>query len=103
MKKVKLIVEIDEEDYNFFEDRHIEYDLKLIHKQSAEDIQGTLALLRIIDNIKNAKPLQAELEEEFKRIKADVYDLTPFELIHKARILNILDNHISELKGENDE
>ena len=60
---------------------------------------GIIHTKPLTDALEKAKPLQAEFEE----IKAEVDNLTPLELIHKARVLTLLDNRISKLKGENNE
>ena len=82
----KLIIEIDEQCYE-----------QVINDPEWDTLSDVLAFAIYFEEVlKEAKPLQTEFEE----IKADVDNLTPLELIHKARILSLLDNRISKLKGE---
>ena len=86
---MKLIIDIPEEDYNF------------VKKQVADGITNPLKM-----RIANGIPL----EEEFEKIKAELnnldfdfgnyYDETEAVL---NKINSVLDKHIEELKGENNE
>lgn len=54
---MKIVVDILEEDYKYFCNSSIRYDLKMLSKQNSKDIEGTLMILNLIDATKNGTPL----------------------------------------------
>lgn len=80
---MKLVIDIDEEEYN-----------RIRHFCSFSDNNIPLGWYEIA----KSKPLQAELEEIKIEIEADKR-----LWLLKEDVYEILDNRISELKGENNE
>ena len=78
---MKLIIEIDEKTYNKF-------------KKGITDIEGNLTVRKAV---RNSKPLQAE----FEKIKAEIKKMRSKQNCSCSDCLDIIDNHIKELKGEN--
>lgn len=54
---MKIVIDIEDNNYEYIKNSHITYDIKLLSKQSKKDIEGTLAILDMIDTIKNGTPL----------------------------------------------
>lgn len=85
---MKRIIDIDEEEHN-----------RIRHFCSFSDNNIPLGWYEIA----KSKPLKAELEE----IKAEIDNIRDVEVtdgniyVNEDNVFEILDNHISELKGEN--
>lgn len=65
---MKLIIDIDSEDYDFLKDSHLSYNMDSLSKQSNKDVEGTLTLLRLVDNVKNGIPLDEKTNGEMLKI-----------------------------------
>lgn len=67
---MRLIIDIDENDYEFLQDSHLTYDLS--PKQSTETIRGANAILRLVDSLKNCIPLEDFIKNRKKPIDKDI-------------------------------
>ena len=52
---MKLLIDISEDDYEFFKNTSFVEDTNTMLKQSASDRKGTMALFRLMDSIKEGK------------------------------------------------
>lgn len=50
--RMKIIIDIPEEDYQVIQDTVFKYDLDMLSKQSEKDYRNTIILLNLIDHVK---------------------------------------------------
>ena len=52
---MKLVIDISDDDYNFFKNTSLVEDTRIMLKQSAEDRRQTMILFRFVDAIKSGE------------------------------------------------